>query len=225
VDEFYEAYWSANGRALSDDDSTSIERKRLLVRALSGLAVTPGSDGVNGKVLDAGCGAGEFSSVILGLGFAVVGVDIAAAAVERARRQCGGGTFHIASLEERLPFPAGEFVAIWSTEVLEHIFDVHACLSEFNRVLCNGGLLVLTTPYHGLCKNLAITVAGFERHFNPRLSHIRFFTRQSLTECLTHAGFVPELWRGVGRMWPLYKSSFVIARKVSTPRPAPAIIG
>jgi len=219
---FYEAYWSKEGKAVPDEDPTTEERKHVLALSLRQLAATRDRPG---KILDAGCGNGEFTMFIKELGFEVVGIDTAVAAIERARARYPNITFYIGSLEDRLLFHDGEFQAIWSTEVLEHLFDVHACLSELNRVLAQNGLLILTTPFHGLLKNIAITLMAFERHFNPYLSHIRFFTRRSLTECLTRAGFDPVLWRGIGRSWPLYKSFFVVARKVRAAEPPPEIIG
>jgi 2-polyprenyl-6-hydroxyphenyl methylase/3-demethylubiquinone-9 3-methyltransferase len=75
---------------------------------------------------------------------------------------------------------------------LEHLFDVGAALTEINRVLRPGGKFVLTTPYHGLVKNLIVRVLAFERHYDPCGSHIRFFTRRSLKLCLEKAGFTVE---------------------------------
>lgn len=219
---FYDAYWSVEGKAIPEDDPTTEDRRRLLASALRQFLILGNRPG---KVLDAGCGNGEFSAFIRGLGFEVVGIDIASGAIRRAQKACPDASFYIGSLEDKIPFRDGLFDAIWCTEVLEHLFDVHACLSEFNRVLREGGVLILTTPFHGLLKNLTIIFVGFERHFNPYLSHIRFFTKRSLTACLVRAGFEPVMWRGIGRVWPLYKSFFVVARKVRTPGPAPEIMG
>ncbi len=114
---------------------------------------------------------------------------------------------------------------MWCTEVLEHVLDVHAGLAELNRVVVQGGLLVLTVPYHGLAKNLLIALVAFERHYNPYISHIRFYTRKSLCDCLERAGFTAISWGGVGRCWPLWMSHFVIARKTGVPGHTPQIIG
>ena len=224
-DRFYEVYWSRGGKLISEDDPTTEDRKHLLALAFKKFLPGLSSGQPRGKVLDAGCGDGEFCIFIRQLGFDSVGIDIACAAIERARLRYPAARFYVGSLENTLPFHDGEFDAIWCTEVLEHLFDVHACLSELNRVLREGGLLILTTPFHGLMKNLAITLVGFERHFHPYLSHIRFFTRRSLSECLWRAGFELVMRRGMGRIWPLHKSFFVVARKVRPPGATPAIIG
>jgi SAM-dependent methyltransferase len=159
------------------------------------------------------------------MGFAVTGIDISQTAVAYAQAQCPGAQFQVAMLEEKLPFADEAFAAIWCTEVVEHLFDVHAALAELNRVLRPGGKLILTTPHHGLLKNLVIATIGFDKHYNPYLSHIRFFTRRSLSVCLEHAGFAVDQWRGIGRRWPVWKSQFVVSRKLGLPGPAPEIVG
>jgi 2-polyprenyl-6-hydroxyphenyl methylase/3-demethylubiquinone-9 3-methyltransferase len=103
--------------------------------------------------------------------------------------------------------------------------DVHGCLAEINRVLKMGGLLILTVPYHGLIKNLGIALLYFERHYNPYISHVRFYTKKSLKACLLRGGFKVVRWEGLGRYWPIWMSVFVIAEKTSLPEPRPEIIG
>ena len=109
--------------------------------------------------------------------------------------------------------PDKVFDVVFSSEVLEHVFDVAGTLTEYHRLLDDGGKLVLTTPYHGVAKNVAIALKGYERHYHPYHGHIRFFTRRSLNDCLVDAGFEVKHWRGLGRIWPLWKTMFVIAEK------------
>jgi SAM-dependent methyltransferase len=222
IREFYEAYWQGE-KAPPHGDPTTAERQARLQVALRALLGTGCPEHFH--VLDAGCGDGEFMGFLRGLGYQVAGIELSEAAMAKARERCPETDMRVGSLEDRLPFPKGAFDAIWCTEVLEPLFDVHGALSELNRVLKDGGALLLTTPYHGLIKNLAIALWGFERHFNPHMSHIGFFTRTSLERCLRRAGFVPLAWQGIGRIWPLSKSFFVRARKEGPPGPLPDIIG
>jgi SAM-dependent methyltransferase len=181
-------------------------RQRMLRDALGYLP--PGA-----RVLDSGCGSGVFTAFLSHLGFDAVGIDISATVIGYARQRYPELRFEVASLDDRLPFQNNEFDAIWCTEVVEQLFDVPAALTELNRVLRPNGTLVLTTPYHGLLKNVVIAVVGFDRHFDPCGPHIRFFTRRSLRRCLGGAGFVVERWAGVGGVWPFWISHFVVARK------------
>jgi SAM-dependent methyltransferase len=45
------------------------------------------------------------------------------------------------------PFSDGEFDAVLTSEVLEHVFNPDEFLSEINRVLRDGGVLLLTVPF------------------------------------------------------------------------------
>lgn len=215
---FYERYWENPGGSPGEDASTIEERIYHLKKAFNELPA-------NSPVLDAGCGSGEFVRFLSEIGFNVTGIDISSVAISRAKNAMPGAKLAVASLEQRIPFDEESFAAVWCTEVLEHLFDVHASLAELNRVLIPGGLFVATVPYHGLSKNLLVALFGFERHYNPYLSHIRFFTKKSLEACLKNAGFVVEYWSGVGRCWPMWKSLFVVARKKSEPKPPPEILG
>ncbi len=218
--DFYDRYWQHERDAPPLHRAWTAQRIAGLQAALAGLPS-------GAPVLDAGCGLADFSRLLLDSGYAVTGIDLAAGtlAARIVDAPTLAGRLLAASLEGALPFPAETFAAAWSTEVIEHVFDVHAMLAELNRVLQPGGLLILTTPYHGLIKNVVLALHGFEQHFDPYVSHIRFFTRRSLAGCLERAGFRVESARGIGRFWPVWMSHFVVARKVNPPGPPPEIHG
>lgn len=216
---FYERYWQRPEATESNDPGLEIEpRKKLLRKALKDVPRFA-------PVLDAGCGSGVFAAFLHQLDYTVCGIDISLNAITYAQKTYPALSFQVAIVESGLPFEAEYFAAIWFSEVIEHVFDVHATLAELNRVLQPGGKLILTTPYHGLVKNMIIVLKGYDKHFNPYLSHIRFFSRNSLTSCLERAGFVVEYWQGIGRTWPVWKSQFLVCRKISGPGPAPEIVG
>ena len=75
------------------------------------------------------------------------------------------------------------------------------------------GWFILTTPYHGLVKNVLLDVLNYSGHYDPFGQHIRFFDRKGLTTSLERYGFTPQGVTGYGRAWPLWKSFFVVARK------------
>ncbi len=215
--EFYERYWKDKSARENRDDSGRKIRKNidkyLIRRPESGL------------VLDAGCGNGELVSILAGKGFKTIGVDISLTATLKGKEQLAKGMLGVASIEEGLPFIKERFSTVVCIEVLEHLFDIHEALSELNRIIVPNGHLLLTVPYHGILKNAAIALLGFERHYNPYLSHVRFFTRKSLESCLGNAGFQRTLLKGIGRFWPLWNSILVIAQKMKSPGHSPEIIG
>jgi SAM-dependent methyltransferase len=216
--EFYEVYWQQD-YAPPQSDPTTAERMVRLEANLRPLILGNRNGGC--RVLDAGCGDGAFLVFLRRLGVRVTGVEVAEAAASQARRRCPEADVRIASLEESLPFDDGSFDAVWLTDVLEYLFDVRGALAELNRVLKPTGLLIVTTPYHGLVKNLLIALAGFEGHYDPDRSPIRFFTPRSLDRCLRRAGFAPGPSETLGHVWPVWKSVFVAARKVGGPASSP----
>jgi SAM-dependent methyltransferase len=71
------------------------------------------------------------------------------------------------------------------------VADGIGLLEELVRVVAPGGLLVLSTPDHGwmLRLRLGVSRAAFERHFEPRADHLRFFTAGTLRSLLEAVGF------------------------------------
>jgi SAM-dependent methyltransferase len=142
------------------------------------------------RVIDVGCGAGWFAGELARAGFAVVGVEVAHEPVRRARERFPELEFLVVS-ERTLPFSAGAFDAAWLGEVLEHLADGIGLLEEVVRVMAPGGRLALSTPDHGRRLRLALGVSrrAFERHFEPRSDHLRFFTDRTLWALLEACGF------------------------------------
>jgi SAM-dependent methyltransferase len=84
--------------------------------------------------------------------------------------------------------------------VLEHVRDGIGLLEDVARVLGTGGLLIATTPGHPWWLRLALGIdrRAFERHFEPRADHLRFFTRRTLAELLDAGGFATREIRARG---------------------------
>ena len=99
------------------------------------------------RVLDAGCGAGYGSAELARIARSVVGADIAAEAVDfaRAHYPLPNLCFEQASCTA-LPHPDGRFDLVVAFEVIEHLQDWRALLSEARRLLAPGGQFVVSTP-------------------------------------------------------------------------------
>jgi arsenite methyltransferase len=101
-------------------------------------------------ILDIGCGAGVDSLVaahLVGPGGRVVGLDVTAAMVERARASLARlGLAHVTfqvGEAEALPFPDNDFDAVISNGVFNLTLDKKKALHEAHRVLKPGGRLML----------------------------------------------------------------------------------
>ena len=102
-----------------------------------------------GKVLDFGCGEGDFLRRIADRADERWGADIDPEVVAEAERHAGINARQI-TRGRPLPFADGEFDTVISMEVIEHAADERALLRECARVLAPGGRLLLTTPHKGL---------------------------------------------------------------------------
>jgi ubiquinone/menaquinone biosynthesis C-methylase UbiE len=99
-------------------------------------------------VLDFGCGSGYGAARISEVADCVYAVDVSEAAISHAkgRYQRKNLKFICVNPDNRLPFPDQSFDTVLSFQVLEHILKVDHYLTEIQRVLIPGGLLVLVTP-------------------------------------------------------------------------------
>jgi 2-polyprenyl-6-hydroxyphenyl methylase/3-demethylubiquinone-9 3-methyltransferase len=119
--------------------------------------------------LEAGCGNGSFSRILADQGFGVRGVDLAETGILHARESVPHGRFEVASVYDDLEsLFEGQFHAVVSLEVIEHLYDPRTFVKNVFNCLHPGGLFVLSTPYHGWLKNVGIAVSGkHDKHYNP----------------------------------------------------------
>ncbi len=172
------------------------------------------------RVLDLGSGNGALCSVLAASGYQVVGVEYDLGGVEIARaahRDIPFYNFGVQSNPADLLAQEPAFDAVISTEVIEHLFSPHLLPLYANAVLMQKGYLVVTTPYHGYLKNLALAVLGkWDAHLTALWhgGHIKFWSRSTLTQLLEANGFKVVGFSGVGRCPWLWKSMVVVAQKI-----------
>lgn len=205
IETYYEQYWESP----EDYNDPTAPQRQALFRERTNLPK-------GAKILDVGCGRGEFCAFFKEMGLEAEGIDLSKTGIEYARKQHPGITFHTGATDNLLPEKAGSYDAVFSSEVIEHLFDVDSYLKAIHDLLKPGGTFVLTTPYHGLIKNIVIDFTNYAKHYDPLGQHIRFFDRKSLDMCLRKWGLVPQSWTGYGRPWPLWKSFFVVCEKPKT---------
>jgi 2-polyprenyl-3-methyl-5-hydroxy-6-metoxy-1,4-benzoquinol methylase len=143
------------------------------------------------RVLDLGCGEGHFAEVLMRGDAEVVACDVAEEPLLRARANHSRLDLRLVEPGGSLPFEDARFDIVWAGETIEHVADTSQWLSEVRRVLPSGGLILLSTPDHGLLSRLrlAISERAFAGHFDPRSDHLRFYVPRTLAELLVDFGF------------------------------------
>jgi SAM-dependent methyltransferase len=98
------------------------------------------------RVLDAGCGAGEYARALAALGAKVCGVEIDGEKLAKSRVGADVRAHLVQGDLERTPFASACFDVVLLNEVIEHVPDDAAALREAFRLLRPGGALVVFAP-------------------------------------------------------------------------------
>ena len=110
----------------------------------------------------------------------------------------------------------GKFPIVISLEVIEHCFFPRRFAKTFFDLLSDNGVGILSTPYHGYLKNLAIVLTGkMDSHFCPLWDggHVKYFSEATLRILLLETGFTHVTFIRVGRIPVLAKSIIAVVRK------------
>lgn len=204
MEKFYERYWDVREDQLDD---FSLKWPKLEPHI-------PREKGIT--IVDFGCGAGHLIEEAhrINPSARFIGVDVSREALERAKMRCPYATFHRINDGGAVPLPDASVDFVLSSEVIEHVYDTENMAAEVARVIRPGGRVLLTTPYHGFFKNLAIILFGFDRHFNPVGPHVRFFSRRALTALLERHHFKVVAYDYYGRVYPISHSIVTLAERL-----------
>jgi 2-polyprenyl-3-methyl-5-hydroxy-6-metoxy-1,4-benzoquinol methylase len=168
------------------------------------------------RMFDLGCGNGSVANHFASLGYDMAGVDPSTEGIAHAGQAFPHLNVRCGSAYDDLHTDFGAFPVVYSLEVVEHVYDPRLYARTLFSLVDHQGLAIVSTPYHGYIKNLAVIAAGgFDHHFNPLWDHghIKFWSRRTLTTLLTEAGFNEVTYHRVGRIPLLAKSMIACARK------------
>ena len=129
------------------------------------------------KVLDVGCGAGKLAIYLHEkLGGDSIGIDFSTSNIEKARRNSQGVKFKVQSAEE-MDFASNSFDAVVSLKALHEMPNPMKVLKESNRVLKEGGEIMIIDWIRGVAKSTSQAHAQ------------KCFTTERLKEMLSEMGF------------------------------------
>lgn len=134
------------------------------------------------RMLDVGCGTGDFGRWRPSAEVEVHGVDVDALAVETASRW--ERAFRVDLDAQPLPFADASFDGALAKDIFEHVREPGALARELHRVLQPGAPCVVSV------------VMARPRRVWADYTHLRGFTRESAVMLLEDAGFTVEaVWR------------------------------
>lgn len=168
------------------------------------------------RIFEIGCGTGDLANLLTRKGYNVLASDPSTSAIAIARFRFPEQSFEEASAYDDLSARFGSWDAVVSTEVIEHLYRPKIFAQTAFHLLASNGTLIMSTPYHGYWKNLALALSGkMDDHFMALRDHghIKFWSEKTITKLLSDAGFNSIEISRAGRMPALAKSMVIVARK------------
>jgi cyclopropane fatty-acyl-phospholipid synthase-like methyltransferase len=170
------------------------------------------------SICDLGCGNGYLANQLASHDYDVVGIDASASGIERAKTSATQVTFIQSFIDKDVRERNGLKLVdlVVSSDVVEHLYRPSDLFEASRALLKQGGRLVITTPYHGYLKNLALAVSGrMDGHFSALHDggHIKFFSVATLSQLMASHGFVDLRFSYYGRARWLWKNMICHARK------------
>jgi 2-polyprenyl-3-methyl-5-hydroxy-6-metoxy-1,4-benzoquinol methylase len=151
------------------------------------------------RVLDIGCGTGAWVPVLRDKGAqTIVGIEFATSAADQAEPRCDRLVRKPVETVELSDLGGQSFDTIIAADVLEHLVDPWRELHRWTGWAAPGAQLVVSVPnlrYFEIVRSLL--KGRFDYSDQSGLmdrTHLRWFTRQSLTDDLGAAGWQPVVW-------------------------------
>ncbi|MEW6386835.1 MAG: class I SAM-dependent methyltransferase [Thermodesulfobacteriota bacterium] len=191
VEEFWTQRWDQQSSPPSPESVAHRPEMELMLPYLKSLP--PGS-----RLLDGGCGLGEWTVFLARQGFEVVGLDISARTIARLQQLFPRQQFVRGDLRAT-EFAGASFDAYFSWGTFEHFENGPGeCIAEAHRLLKPGGWLFVSVPYQNWRHILreARSRYRWQEGFNlkpgplPRLRFYQWrFTKADLRQELEMRGF------------------------------------
>ena len=151
-----------------------------------------------GRALDIGCGVGQVVRRLLQAGVDAYGVDVSQPNIAKTREITDRCQLYDG---KKLPFPDRHFAGVGALNVLEHVDEPEAFITELVRVTELGGRIVLSSPNF-------FRVFGF-RDYHPKMRGVgsKWRNWQRLREKCRQMKSDPAAVR-FDRMTPIVKEPF-----------------
>lgn len=168
------------------------------------------------KILELGCGDGEFTRRIIGIKSSIVATDITPAVITRAQKNIHSKNVKfLLDNAENLNFKANSFDIVCGISILHHI-NTKKALQESYRVLKKGGSIFFTEPNllnPLISVGLNIDWLRQKMEFSPSETAL---VRWQVKKILTDIGFRAVMVKNHDFLFPLTPKPFIkTAKKLS----------
>lgn len=186
--DYERSIWGKGTANKNISEPTSI-RLRNSLNALSEIKT-------GGKVLEVGCGAGQFIRAVKKIrpDLLCYGTDISKNAIDLGIKMNDGVNYYVQK-EYTFPFPQDYFDAVLVFDVIEHVDSPEKFLKEIYRVLKSDGVFYSFVPCEGDTLsfwNWLSKLGIGENLTNKYAGHIQKFSRLSFFELMKSSGFKCE---------------------------------
>jgi len=172
----------------------TIKQKVKLINRL-----TISSSSAPHRLLDIGCGTGEFLNACKQNGWNVTGIEPSNVARKHAKDNYG-----IEPLTPEKLFELGEkkFNVITMWHVLEHIHQLHETIEQIKKLLVDGGVLIIAVPN---CNSFDAEKYGAQWAAWDLPRHIYHFTKNDIEKLFARFGF------GLKEVLPMKFDSYYVS--------------
>lgn len=173
----------------------------------------------NAKILDVGCGLGNYTALFAQNGNKVTGLDIQD---NRVKTYTPFYKFDLYK-GKNFPYKDNTFDYVINFDVIEHIPHDREFVQEMKRVLKKGGQVIVATPNKNRVASILLKLIGKgdvfpkvmqEKGIGGKSIHEREYTKSELTRLFAKAGFkkitVEGCWMGIRGRYNIGTEKFVI---------------
>jgi len=185
------------------------------------------------SLLDIGCGDGVISYFIKNKVKIIYGIDNDATTLKKAEKR--GISVKKANLDtDKIPYQKNFFNVVTCLDVIEHVKNPEALISNIYEILSSNGMLIISTPnirFIDHLKRLLVFGTFPKTSYDINLydgGHIHFFTYKDLENILTEQGFEVIKKEGIinknKRGWKGSFLEFILGKKTMNEFFSPGIL-
>ena len=186
VERHWTAVWEREGGPKAAIDRIPRKAEYRVMRPYLD-SLSPGA-----RLLDGGCGLGDWSVYLTRRGHPTLGLDISRNTVAQLKDLFPDAEFAVGDIRET-GLPDASFAGYFSWGTFEHFEEgLDRCIAEAYRVLRPGGYLFISVPFDNL-RHALRAACDWRRRSEPRSGSERFYqwrlNRGELREQLARGGF------------------------------------